>query len=37
VALNVTRGLSDGRQTDVRGDGLAEGLAVITDQVSAAR
>ncbi|MCC7152225.1 MAG: efflux RND transporter periplasmic adaptor subunit [Rubrivivax sp.] len=37
VALTVQRGLSDGRQTEVRGEGLAEGLAVIVDQAAAAR
>jgi len=37
VALQVERGLSDGRLTEVRGAGLAEGLAVIVDQVAAAR
>jgi HlyD family secretion protein len=37
VALSVIRGLSDGRQTEVSGNGLTEGLAVITDQVSAIR
>lgn len=35
--LVVTRGLSDGRQTEVSGGGLVEGLAVITDQQAAAR
>lgn len=36
VALEVRKGLSDGRMTEVSGDGVAEGLAVITDQASAA-
>ena len=36
VAVPVQRGLSDGRQTEVSGPGLAEGAAVITDQSSAA-
>jgi HlyD family secretion protein len=31
----VRRGLSDGRQTEVAGEGLAEGLAVIVDQAAA--
>lgn len=31
-AVKVQRGLSDGRFTEVSGDGLAEGAAVITDQ-----
>ena len=35
VALKVTKGLSDGRQTEVSGDGVAEGLAVVTEQLSA--
>ena len=35
VAVRVQRGLSDGRQTEVSGAGLAEGMAVITDQSSA--
>ncbi|NRF67994.1 efflux RND transporter periplasmic adaptor subunit [Aquincola sp. S2] len=34
VALRVHRGLSDGRQTEVSGDGLAAGLPVITDQTT---
>ncbi|WP_310732358.1 efflux RND transporter periplasmic adaptor subunit [Ideonella sp. A 288] len=37
VALKVTKGLSDGRQTEVSGEGVREGLAVITDQSSGAR
>ncbi len=32
--LSVTKGLSDGRQTEVTGPGLSEGMAVITDQLS---
>ncbi|MDE2614747.1 MAG: efflux RND transporter periplasmic adaptor subunit [Burkholderiales bacterium] len=35
VALRVVKGLSDGRQTEISGDGLAEGLAVVTDQTTA--
>jgi len=35
VAVRVQRGLSDGRQTEVSGAGLAEGAAVIVDQSSA--
>ncbi len=35
--ITVTKGLSDGRQSEVSGPGVAEGLAVITDQLSAAR
>lgn len=34
VALTVQKGVSDGRQTEVSGEGLAEGLPVITDQTS---
>ncbi|NIC43367.1 efflux RND transporter periplasmic adaptor subunit [Aquabacterium sp. A08] len=34
-ALPVTGGISDGRYTEVSGDGLTEGLAVITGQLSA--
>ena len=37
VALQVQRGLTDGRRTEVRGAGLAEGLAVIVDQTAAAK
>jgi HlyD family secretion protein len=37
VSIAVQRGLSDGRQTEVSGAGLAEGMAVITDQSSAPR
>ncbi len=36
VELKVRRGLSDGRVTEVSGEGLSEGLAVIVDQVAAA-
>ncbi|MFT3819413.1 MAG: efflux RND transporter periplasmic adaptor subunit [Rubrivivax sp.] len=36
VPVRVQRGLSDGRQTEVSGAGLAEGAAVITDQSSTA-
>ena len=32
VALTVTAGISDGRMTEVSGDQLQEGMAVITDQ-----
>jgi len=32
VAMRVNKGLSDGRNTEVTGEGLREGLAVITDQ-----
>lgn len=32
-AITVTKGLSDGRQTEVSGDGVTEGLPVITDQL----
>ncbi len=35
--VQVTKGLSDGRQTEVSGPGLAEGMAVITDQLSTPR
>jgi HlyD family secretion protein len=34
VAMPVTTGISDGRQTEVAGEGLVEGLAVITEQRS---
>lgn len=34
VALSVTAGISDGRSTEVSGEGLSEGMAVITDQRS---
>ena len=36
-ALKVMRGLSDGRNTEVSGEGVGEGLAVIVDQAAAAR
>lgn len=36
-ALEVQAGLSDGRRTEVRGEGLREGLAVIVQQRAAAR
>jgi HlyD family secretion protein len=35
VAVPVTTGISDGRMTEVSGDGLQEGMAVITDQRAA--
>ena len=35
VALQVKTGISDGRNTEVSGEGLAEGLAVITEQKAA--
>jgi HlyD family secretion protein len=34
-AVAVQVGISDGRRTEVSGEGLAEGMAVITDQRSA--
>ena len=34
--LTVTTGLSDGRRTEVSGEGLTEGAPVITGQASAA-
>jgi HlyD family secretion protein len=34
MALTVHTGVSDGRQTEVSGEGLAEGLPVITDQTT---
>ena len=34
VALQVTTGISDGRMTEVSGEGLEPGLLVITDQRS---
>ncbi len=37
VALKVHRGLSDGRFTEVSGNGLTEGAAVIVDQAANAR
>lgn len=36
-AVTVTKGLSDGRMTEVSGPGIAEGLQVITDQQAGAR
>lgn len=36
VAVKVTAGLSNGRLTEVSGDGLVEGAPVITDQLSGA-
>jgi HlyD family secretion protein len=35
VAQEVKTGISDGRHTEVTGEGLAEGLAIITDQRNA--
>lgn len=35
--VTVTKGLTDGRQTEVSGEGVTEGLAVITDQLGGAR
>ena len=35
-AVNVQVGISDGRKTEVSGEGLAEGMAVITEQRSSA-
>jgi hypothetical protein len=32
--MPVTTGISDGRKTEVSGEGLSEGMAVITDQRS---
>jgi HlyD family secretion protein len=37
VAVNVTIGASDGRRTEVSGNGIADGDAVIVDQRSGAR
>ena len=34
-AVKVQAGISDGRKTEVSGEGLSEGMAVITDQRSA--
>jgi HlyD family secretion protein len=34
VAMKVTTGITDGRMTEVSGEGIEEGLAVITDQRS---
>lgn len=36
VAVNVTTGLTNGRQTEVSGEGLGEGNAVITGQTTSA-
>ena len=36
VPVTVTTGISDGLMTEVAGDGLQAGMAVITDQLSAA-
>jgi HlyD family secretion protein len=36
VAMQVKAGITDGRNTEVSGEGLAEGLAVITEQRTAA-
>ncbi len=35
VAVTLKTGISDGRMTEVSGEGLQEGMAVITDQRSA--
>jgi len=35
VAMQVKTGISDGRNTEVSGEGLSEGLAVITEQRAA--
>ena len=35
VAVSVQTGISDGRMTEVSGEGLTPGMAVITDQRSA--
>ena len=35
VAVAVKPGISDGRMTEVSGEGLQEGMAVITDQRAA--
>ncbi|MBS0304076.1 MAG: efflux RND transporter periplasmic adaptor subunit, partial [Proteobacteria bacterium] len=37
VELRVLKGLSDGRRTEVSGEGVVEGLAVITDQTATAK
>jgi HlyD family secretion protein len=34
--MRVTTGISDGRRTEVSGEGVTEGLLVITDQRSGA-
>ena len=36
VAIAVKTGLGNGRQTEVSGEGLREGLAVVTEQRSGA-
>ena len=35
VAMQVKTGITDGRNTEVSGEGLSEGLAVITEQRAA--
>jgi len=35
VAVSVKTGISDGRMTEISGDGVQEGMAVITDQRAA--
>jgi HlyD family secretion protein len=35
MAVPITPGISDGRMTEVTGEGLQEGMAVITDQRAA--
>ena len=35
VAVQIQTGISDGRNTEVRGESLKEGMAVITEQRSA--
>ena len=37
VEMRVVKGLSDGRRTEVSGEGVVEGLAVITDQTATAK
>lgn len=37
AAMKVSKGLTDGRQTEVSGEGLQEGLAVITEQSGGTR
>jgi HlyD family secretion protein len=37
TAVQVTAGISDGRNTEVSGEGLAAGLAVIVDQRAAGK
>ncbi|EWS57246.1 hypothetical protein Y695_04885 [Hydrogenophaga sp. T4] len=34
MAMQVKTGISDGRNTEVSGEGLSEGMAVITEQRS---